>query len=159
MVDGALEAKFKDVERIGYDEFQDKVIASKTDDFVMFYNSDEKEHKEILDYLAEVIGVCDSIFKNGGMKTLKFYRYDLTQDTAPRHIPPRPMALIFLPAKRKAAPYMEYNGEASVEGIMLWLEANADKKFTLGRKDDAGAPPPSTPPPIDEDIVRDAYEL
>ena len=43
--DAELAAKFRDVERIGMDEFREKVIASKTDDLVMFYSSDEVEHR------------------------------------------------------------------------------------------------------------------
>ena len=98
-MDGELEAKFRDVERIGYDEFRDKVVASKTDDLVMFYNTDLEDHIEIRNVLAEVIGICDMVFKNGGMKTLKIYRYDLAQDTAPRHVSgDRPLSLVFLPA-------------------------------------------------------------
>ena len=52
---------------------------------------------------------------------------------------------------------MEYNGEASVDGVMVWLEENADKKFKLGKKGEGEAPP--KPPPIDEEAVRDAFEL
>jgi len=42
LVDGKLEEAFKDVERIGYDEFRDKVVGGKTDDMVMIYNTESE---------------------------------------------------------------------------------------------------------------------